>query len=67
MEFAAQMLNALNHPQFVLNRLNDILSGGTTSSTVQNILKPQTANFNQPQTVLASNARAIQLYLKVVF
>jgi hypothetical protein len=66
-EFAMQALNALNHPQFVLNRINDILSGGTTDSSVQNMLKPQATNFNHPEKVLPSNARSLQLYLKVIF
>lgn len=66
-EFAIQALNALNHPQFVLNRLNDIASGGTTSSTIQNMLKPSSGNFNHPENLLPSNARAVQLYLKLIF
>lgn len=67
MEFALQALNSLNHPQFILNSINDIASGGTTSSTIQNLLKPANAKFNHPELLLPSNARAIQLYMKFIF
>jgi len=64
-EFSAQALNVLNHPQFVPGSLNDVASIGYTGS--RSFLQPGNAEFNNPETVFASNARALQLALKFIF
>ena len=66
-EFQAQLLNSLNHPQFVTGSLNDIASIGYTSSAVRNILIPSNSAFNNPESVLSSNPRTIQLTAKFIF
>ncbi|HYX00280.1 MAG TPA: carboxypeptidase regulatory-like domain-containing protein [Candidatus Elarobacter sp.] len=64
-EFSAQALNVLNHPQFVPGSLNDVQSIGYTGS--RTFLQPGNGEFNNPETVFASNARALQLALKFIF
>jgi hypothetical protein len=66
-EFVAQALNLLNHPQFVPGSLNQVSSIGYTSGNVPNYLRPQSSFFNHPDEVFASNARALQLGLKLYF
>jgi carboxypeptidase family protein len=65
MEFSAQALNVLNHPQFVPGSLNDVQSIGYTGS--RSFLTPGSAVFNNPEGVFPSNARALQLALKFIF
>jgi hypothetical protein len=65
-EFQAQFFNILNHPQWVGGFLNDIAPIGFTGSQV-NVLRPQQADFNQPQTQFSSNPRNLQLALKFFF
>jgi len=65
-EFQAQAFNFLNHPQYVAGFLNDIAPVGFTGSQV-NVLRPQSSDFNHPATQFASNARTMQLALKIFF
>lgn len=79
-EFQAQAFNLLNHPQYVGGYLNDIQPLGFTGSE-RNVLLPNpvinvnnvptytspTGSFNTPSTKFASNARALQLALKIYF
>jgi hypothetical protein len=65
-EFQAQFLNVLNHPQYVGGFLNDIAPVGFTGAE-RSVLLPSSSDFNQPATQFASNARAIQLALKIFF
>jgi Carboxypeptidase regulatory-like domain len=64
-EFSAQALNVMNHPQFVPGSLNDVASIGYTGS--RTFLQPGNTQFNNPETVFPSNARSLQLALKFVF
>jgi len=64
-EFSAQALNVLNHPQFVPGSLNDVQSIGYTGSRA--FLTPGNAVFNNPEGVFPSNARALQLAAKFIF
>jgi Carboxypeptidase regulatory-like domain len=65
-EFGVQAFNAINHPQWVGGRLNDVAPVGYTGSQI-NVLLPQSADFNQPQTQFLSNARTMQLSFKFFF
>jgi Carboxypeptidase regulatory-like domain len=65
-EFLAQFFNVLNHPQWVGGYLNDVKPVGYTGSQVS-VLQPQSPSFNQPQTQFLSNARTMQLGLKIFF
>ena len=66
-EFSANAFNVLNHPQFVPGSLNDIASIGYTGTGVSSYLTPGNAKFNHPEETFASNARSLQLGLKVKF
>jgi len=65
-EFQAQAFNLFNHPQWVGGRLNDVAPIGYTGAQV-NVLQPQNPDFNLPATEFASNARTLQLGLKIFF
>lgn len=65
-EFQAQAFNVLNHPQYVGGYINDIAPLGFTGSE-RTVLEPQNGNFNHPSAVFASNARTLQLVLKIIF
>jgi len=65
-EFQAQAFNLFNHPQYVGGFINDIAPIGFTGSE-RTVLEPQSANFNKPSAVFASNARTLQLVLKIIF
>jgi hypothetical protein len=67
LEFQAQFLNALNHPQFIAGRLNDVYLDSYNNPNYQTILKPDNVNFNQAENVFSSNPRSIQLALKLKF
>jgi hypothetical protein len=77
-EFAVEAFNLLNHPQFLPccaagvgpgalgGATNQIAAQGVTGSP-RNALEPQRANFNNFSSVFPSEARALQLSLKVFF
>jgi Carboxypeptidase regulatory-like domain len=74
--FGAQFANIINHPQFIpgsnpgqglgVNDVNSFTTGPNSSSYL-NYLKPNNANFNNPRSVFASNARSIALVAKFTF
>jgi hypothetical protein len=64
-EFSAQAFNLLNHAQFVPGYLNDVTSIGFT--TDRTFLVPGASNFNNVEGIFPSNARTLQLGLKVIF
>ena len=66
-EFNANAFNLFNHAQFVPGSLNDILSIGYTGSGVSNYLTPGNSVFNNASQTFASNARVLQLGMKVTF
>jgi hypothetical protein len=67
-EFQAQVFNLFNHPQYVGGFINDIAPLGFTGSE-RNVLIPSTGagSFNTPSSQFASNARTMQLALKIYF
>jgi len=64
-EFSAQALNVLNHPQFVPGYLNDVASIGFTGSRA--FLNPGSSAWGNIEGVFPSNARSLQLGLKFMF
>lgn len=66
-EFSVQAFNVFNHPQFIAGLLNQVNSVGVTSSGVRNLFEPQSGVFNKPSLELPSNARSMQLALKLFF
>jgi hypothetical protein len=77
-EFGVQAFNLLNHPQFLpccaANSGPGALGGATDQVTAQGItgsvrsaLEPQKAIFNNFSAVFPSEARALQLSLKIFF
>ena len=70
----AQFANVINHPQFIPGSnpgqglgVNDVASFTTTTSNYLNYVTPSNANFNNPRSVFASNARTIALVAKFTF
>lgn len=67
LEFQAQFLNVLNHPQFTPGFANRVDSIGFTGSAATNYLTPSKAVFNKPDQAFGSNSRTLQLALKFSF
>jgi len=67
LEFQAQFLNVLNHPQYTPGLLNQVDSIGFTSPAATNYLHPSNAIFNRPDQAFASNSRTLQMALKFIF
>ncbi len=67
LEFQAQFLNVLNHPQFTPGFANRVDSIGFTGSAATNYLTPSNAVFNQPERAFPSNSRTLQLAMKFTF
>jgi len=70
----AQFANILNHPQYIPGSnpgqglgVNDVNSFTTTTGSYLNYLTPGNANFNNPKSVFASNARTIAIIGKITF
>jgi hypothetical protein len=66
-EFLASAFNLFNHAQFVPGSLNNINAIGYTSSDTRTYLTPGSGNFNNPESIFSSNARTLQLGLKLFF
>ena len=67
LEFQAQFLNVLNHPQYTPGLLNQVDSIGFTSPAATNYLHPSNALFNRPDQAFSSNSRTLQMALKFIF
>jgi hypothetical protein len=66
-DFMFQMLNALNHPQYIGGSLNQINQIGQTGSLQRNFFIPTTGNFNNLKDSWSSNPRTAQVVLKFIF
>jgi Carboxypeptidase regulatory-like domain len=66
-EFAAQLFNAFNHPNWVPGLLNQVDSVDRTDQGQRNTLIPDQPNFNSPKATWGSNPRTMQFYLKFIF
>jgi len=67
LEFQAQFLNVLNHPQFTPGFANRVDSIGFTGSAATNYLTPSNAIFNKADQAFPSNSRTLQLAMKFSF
>ncbi len=68
-QFSAQFFNLLNHAQFVPGFVNraDNPSVANNTGPVFNYLTPGNPTFNNPEAIYGSNARGVQLALKLIF
>jgi hypothetical protein len=65
LQFAAQFFNWFNHPQYIPGYLNNVQL--RESRGTRNNLIPSHPDFNRPDRVYASNARAVQLVVRYQF
>jgi hypothetical protein len=66
-EFLAQFFNLLNHPQFVPDSINNVFNNTYNVPSYRTMLLTGNPAFNNPEAVLSSNPRTIQLVLKLKF
>ena len=64
-EFGAQALNVLNHPQFTGGTISTINT--PSASSYSGFVQVANANFNIPKNSFSSNARFLQLDVKLTF
>jgi hypothetical protein len=73
LEFAGQIYNLFNHPQYVPGFVNDIQpTSHSADASVTSFVRLTSANlgaglWNQPQNVFSSTPRSMQLFLKLIF
>ncbi len=67
LELAGRFVNVLNHPQYVGDRLSDVLSKGYTGAQVLNFLNPADTTFYRPDLVFSSNPRMTTISAKIIF
>ncbi len=67
LDFYFQLLNVLNHPQFITGSVNQVTSISVTSTGQKNFFVPGKPNFNNLEQSWASNARTTSLGLKFIF
>jgi hypothetical protein len=65
LQFRADFINGLNHPQYVTGTPNSVVP--IASTAVGNVNTVGRAQFNQPDLVFSSNPRIIQLALRLKF
>jgi hypothetical protein len=66
-EFSGRFVNFLNHPQYIGDRLSDVLSKGYTGTDVRNFLNPSDTSFYRPDLVFSSNPRSTTIAVKIIF
>jgi hypothetical protein len=66
-ELAGRFVNFLNHPQYIGDRLSDVLSKGYTGAQVRNFLNPADTTFYRPDLVFSSNPRMTTISAKIIF
>lgn len=67
LELAGRFVNFLNHPQYIGDRLSDVLGKGYTGAQVRNFLNPGDTSFYRPDLVFSSNPRTTTISAKLVF
>lgn len=72
-EFAGQIYNLFNHPQYVPGFINDVqpvqTAADASATSFVRLTEANLANgvWNQPQNVFSSSPRTMQLFLKLIF
>jgi hypothetical protein len=66
-EFQAQAINLFNHPQFIPGSLNNVNVISTNGSNGLDYTSVESTKFNNAPIAFASNARTLQLALKIAF
>ncbi len=67
LEFSAQVLNVLNHPQYAGGYVSDVAPNGATSSDQHGVFVPTSSIFANPSQAFSSNPRSMVLTLKFRF
>jgi hypothetical protein len=67
LEVAGRFVNFFNHPQYIGDRLSDVLSKGYTGAQVRNFLNPADTSFYRPDLVFSSNPRMTTISAKIIF
>jgi hypothetical protein len=67
LELAGRFVNFLNHPQYIGDRLSDVMSKGYTGAQVRNFLNPADTSFYRPDLVFSSNPRSTTISAKITF
>jgi len=67
LQLNAEVLNALNHPQYIAGSLDQINAVSYTSSLFSSYVTPGSNAFNKPSAVFSSNPRVIQVGAKFTF
>ena len=67
LELSGRFVNFLNHPQYIGDRLSDVLSKGYTGTQVRNFLNPADTSFYRPDLVFSSNPRMTTIAAKITF
>ena len=67
LEFAAQLFNAFNHPQYTAGFTNNVLQNQTLGASQQNVVIPGNPLFDRPDLAFSSNPRSIQLTARFQF
>ncbi|HSR09774.1 MAG TPA: carboxypeptidase regulatory-like domain-containing protein [Bryobacteraceae bacterium] len=67
LEFAAQLFNAFNHPQYTAGFTNNVLQTQTLGVSQQNLVIPGNPLFDRPDLAFSSNPRSIQLTARFQF
>ena len=66
-ELAGRFVNLFNHPQYIGDRLSDVLNKGYTGAQVRNFLNPADSTFYRPDLVFSSNPRMTTVSAKIIF
>jgi len=67
LQLNAQLLNVLNHPQYIAGSINQINAVSYSSSLYSAYATPGSTVFNTPASVFSSNPRVIQIGAKLTF
>jgi hypothetical protein len=67
LEFAAQLFNAFNHPQYTAGYTNTVLQTQTLGASQQNLVIPGNPLFDRPDLAFSSNPRSVQLTARFQF
>ena len=67
LELAGRFVNVLNHPQYIGDRLSDVMSKGYTGSAGSQLPESADTSFYRPDLVFSSNPRMTTISAKIIF